>query len=40
LQLRLGIIATEAMLTFDSKANQPVGGLNKAMPTAISEEKN
>jgi hypothetical protein len=25
LQLRLGIIATEAMLTFGSKANQPMG---------------
>jgi hypothetical protein len=39
LQLRLGIIATEAMLTFGSKANQPMGAMDKAMPLAISEEK-
>jgi hypothetical protein len=39
LQLRLGIIATEAMLTFGNTANQPTGALNKAMPSAISEEK-
>jgi len=38
LQLRLGITATEAMLTFGSRANQPIGGLNTAMP-AISEEE-
>jgi hypothetical protein len=36
LQLRLGIIATEAMLTF---GNQPPRALNKAMPSAISEEE-
>jgi len=39
LQLRLGIIATEAMLAFGSRANQPIGALNKAMPSAISEEE-
>jgi hypothetical protein len=39
LQLRLGITATEAMLTFGSRANQPIGGLNTAMPPAISEEE-
>jgi hypothetical protein len=37
LQLRLGITATEAMLTFGSRANQPIGALNEAMPSAISE---
>lgn len=37
LQLRLGIIATKAMLTFGNRANQPTGALNKAMP--ISEEE-
>jgi hypothetical protein len=39
LQLRVGIIATEAMLTFGNNANQPTGALNKAMPLAISEEE-
>jgi hypothetical protein len=39
LQLRLGIIATEAMPTFGSKANQPMGAMDKAMPTATSEEE-
>jgi hypothetical protein len=39
LQLRLGIIATEAMLTIGSTANQTIGALDKAMPSAISEEK-
>jgi hypothetical protein len=39
LQLRLGITATEAMLTFGSRANQPIGALNTAMPSAISEEE-
>jgi hypothetical protein len=39
LQLRLGIIATEAMVTFGSKADQPTRALNKAMPWAISEEE-
>jgi hypothetical protein len=39
LQLRLGIIATKAMLTFGNRANQPTGALNKAMPSAISEEE-
>jgi hypothetical protein len=39
LQLRLGIIATEAMLTFGSRAKQTIGALDKAMPSAISEEE-
>jgi hypothetical protein len=39
LQLRLGIIATEAMLTFGNKANLPMGAMDKAMPLAISEEE-
>jgi hypothetical protein len=39
LQLRLGIIATEAILTFGSKANQLTGALNKAIPSATSEEE-
>jgi hypothetical protein len=39
LQLRLGIIATEAMLAFGSRDDQPIGALDKAMPTAISEEE-
>src|SRR5258708_19545494 len=39
LQLRLGIITTEAMLTFGGRANQTIGALDKAMPSAISEEE-
>ena len=39
LQLRLGITAAEAMLTFGGGANQPIGALNNAMPSAISEEE-
>jgi hypothetical protein len=38
LQLRLGIIATEAILTFGS-TDQPIGALDEAMPLAISEEE-
>jgi hypothetical protein len=33
LQLRLGITATEAMLTFGNRANQPIDALNEAMPS-------
>jgi hypothetical protein len=39
LQLRLGIIATEAKLTFGRKASQPIRALDEAMPSAISEEE-
>jgi hypothetical protein len=39
LQLRLGIITIEAMLTFGGRANQTIGALDKAMPSAISEEE-
>jgi hypothetical protein len=39
LQFRLGIIATEAMLTFGSRADLPMGAMDKAMPLAISEEE-
>jgi hypothetical protein len=39
LQLRLGIITTEVMLTFGSRANQSIGALDKSMPSAISEEE-
>jgi hypothetical protein len=39
LQLRPGITATEAMLTFGSPAKQPTGALNEAMPSAIGEEE-
>jgi hypothetical protein len=39
LQLRLGIITTEAMLTFGGWANQTIGALDKAMPSAIGEEE-
>jgi hypothetical protein len=39
LQLRLGIITTEAMPTFGSRANQTIGALDKSMPSVISEEE-
>jgi hypothetical protein len=39
LQLRLEIIATEAMLTLGNRTNQPTDALDKAMPSAISEEE-
>ena len=41
LQLRLGIITTEAMPTFGSRANhnQSIGALDKSMPSAISEQE-
>jgi hypothetical protein len=35
LQLRLGIAAAEAMLSFGGGANQSIGALNNAMPSAI-----
>jgi len=39
LQLRLGIITTGAILAFGGRANQTIDALDKAMPSAISEEK-
>jgi hypothetical protein len=39
LQLRLGIISTQLMFAFGSKASQPIRALDEAMPSAISEEK-
>jgi hypothetical protein len=39
LQLSLGIIATETMLTVGIRANQTIGAVDKAMPSVISEEE-